>query len=205
MKRSYHPFRVHPGVVASVFAAVLLSLVGSTPPKGLVPSASAQGRGGNINRVPAPSPSRPRRAKTPPKIRTARRAQRKTPEKPPRDATPEYGTIVLKDDKWRLDNFAVELRGSPEARGYIICYGGRKVVVGEANKRCADARQQLTARGIADSRLVTVEGGHREKPEMELWIVPEGASPPHATPTVFPGGAHHANNSNRGDHKQDEE
>jgi hypothetical protein len=42
-------------------------------------------------------------------------------------------------------------------------------------------------RGIDASRLVFVNGGFREKDSVEVWIVPAGAEPPRATPTVQAG------------------
>ena len=47
------------------------------------------------------------------------------------------------------------------------------------------AREYLVSqRGIDASRLVVVNGGFREEDSVELWMVPSGAKPPQATPTV---------------------
>jgi hypothetical protein len=35
-------------------------------------------------------------------------------------------------------------------------------------------------------RLFSIDGGYREQPTVELWIVPGSATPPVATPTVDP-------------------
>ena len=42
-------------------------------------------------------------------------------------------------------------------------------------------------RGIDGSRLTIVNGGFRESDNVELWVVPSGATPPRATPTVQAG------------------
>jgi hypothetical protein len=99
----------------------------------------------------------------------------------------EYGNIRFNDEKARLDNFAIELQNDPMAQGYLVCYGGRRGRTGEAQRRCDRAKDYLvTTRGITADRIVTVDGGFREDLTVELWIVPSGATPPAATPTVDP-------------------
>jgi hypothetical protein len=97
----------------------------------------------------------------------------------------EYGNIAFNDEKARLDNFAIELQNDPGAQGYIIAYGGRRARANEAQARADRAKDYLVnTRGIDAGRLVTVDGGHREELTVELWIVPSGAVPPQASPTV---------------------
>ncbi|HEX8722175.1 MAG TPA: hypothetical protein VF736_16290 [Pyrinomonadaceae bacterium] len=99
----------------------------------------------------------------------------------------EYGNIRFNDEKARLDNFAIELQNDPTAQGYLVCYGGRRGRTGEAQRRCDRAKDYLvTTRGISADRIVTVDGGFREDLTVELWIVPSGATPPAASPTVDP-------------------
>jgi hypothetical protein len=99
----------------------------------------------------------------------------------------EYGNIKFNDEKARLDNFAIELQNDPTAQGYLVCYGGRRGRTGEGQRRCDRAKNYLVStRGIDAARVVTVDGGFREDLTVELWIVPSGATPPAATPTVDP-------------------
>ena len=99
----------------------------------------------------------------------------------------EYGNIRFNDEKARLDNLAVELQNDPTAQGYIICYGGRVGRAGEAQRRCDRAKNDLvTRRSISADRIVTVDGGYKENLTVELWVVPQGATPPGATPSVDP-------------------
>jgi hypothetical protein len=99
----------------------------------------------------------------------------------------EYGNIRFNDEKARLDNFAIELQNNPGAQGYIIAYGGRVGRAGEAQRRADRARDYLVnTRGIDASRIVTVDGGYREELTVQLWIVPQGATPPAAEPSVDP-------------------
>jgi hypothetical protein len=97
----------------------------------------------------------------------------------------QYGNIPRNDVKARLDNFANELQANPGAQGYIIAYGGRRGPAGEAQRRADFAKDYLVnTRGIDAGRLVTLDGGFMEEATTELWLVPAGATPPTASPTV---------------------
>lgn len=100
--------------------------------------------------------------------------------------TDEYGDISFRDERARLDNFAVDLQSGTGFDGYIICYGGRRGRRGEARARCARARNYLVARrNIPARRIVTIDGGYREQLTVTLWPLPRGArfTP---SPTVDP-------------------
>jgi hypothetical protein len=97
----------------------------------------------------------------------------------------QYGNIAFNDEKARLDNFAIQLQNEPGAQGYIIAYGGRRGRTGEAQARADRAKDYLVnTRGVDPGRIVTVDGGFREDLTVELWIVPTGATPPTASPTL---------------------
>ena len=92
------------------------------------------------------------------------------------------------DQKARLDNLAVELQNDPTTTTYIFAYGGRTSQVGQADRLLARARDYLVSqRGIDNARIVLQNGGFREEDCVEVWIVPQGATVPQATPTVQPG------------------
>ena len=97
----------------------------------------------------------------------------------------ECNSCTFDDQKARLDNLAVELQHDPSTRAYIIAYGGRMSPLGQVEVLMSRARDYLVSqRGIDASRLVVVNGGFREEDSVELWMVPSGAKPPQATPTV---------------------
>lgn len=106
---------------------------------------------------------------------------------PPREPRKldEFGDMRFRDERPRLDNFVAELRNDPSARGYVICYGGGRGGAVAARGRCARARGYLV-RTQHPSRIVTVEGGMREGPSVELWVVPSGATLPRPTPSPRP-------------------
>ena len=100
----------------------------------------------------------------------------------------ECDHCTFDDQKARLDNLAVELQNDPSTTGYIIAYGGRTSPIGQVERLMTRARDYLIQqRGIDASRLVMVNGGFREYDSVELWIVPSGAAPPRATPTIQAG------------------
>lgn len=86
-----------------------------------------------------------------------------------------------------LDNLAMILQKEPSLEGYIIVYGGRIGRRGYAKARSERARYYLTeTRGVQADRFAIVEGGYREKPMFEIWLVPRNSQKPIATPSVDP-------------------
>jgi hypothetical protein len=107
-----------------------------------------------------------------------------------------------------FEGFAEALRRHPKTVGYLIAYAGvRKDERGQYNDKgieiwhktvtivqpAASARRELRNRksylvkkfGVSSSRLITIFGGYREAPIMELWIGPHSGHAPIATPTIF--------------------
>ncbi|HEX3085659.1 MAG TPA: hypothetical protein VHP99_14100, partial [Pyrinomonadaceae bacterium] len=88
----------------------------------------------------------------------------------------EYGNIRFNDEKARLDNFAIQLQNEPTAQGYIIGYGACDA---EGLTRANRAKDYLVnTRGIDSGRLVTTDAGCLPNLQVQLWIVPQGATPP---------------------------
>lgn len=99
----------------------------------------------------------------------------------------EYGNLRWGDEQARLDNFAIELLNDPEAVGYIVGYGGRRSLRGEASRRIERAKKYLTAvRAVPAERVVTMDAGYREYLTVELMVGMKGATPPAPSPTVDP-------------------
>jgi hypothetical protein len=116
------------------------------------------------------------------------------PPPPPRESpSREFDvccTCSFDDQKARLDNLGIELQNSPSITSYIIAYAGRTSRGGQAERLLARAKDYLVGKRRVDpARLVTLNGGYREEDCVELWIVPQGATPPQATPTVQAGEA----------------
>lgn len=84
-----------------------------------------------------------------------------------------------------LDNFAIELSGNTQLRGYIIIYAGRKSRRGEAKEMAEGARKYLIdKRMVSPDRFIAIDGGFRENAEYDLFTVGLEIPPPTPTPTV---------------------
>jgi len=102
---------------------------------------------------------------------------------PPAQATKfdEYGNIRFNDEKARLDNYAIQLQNQPGSTGTILVYGS---CAGEAQQRGDRAKDYLVnTRGIEAGRITVVDGGCRSDLTVQLWIVPQGSTPPAADTT----------------------
>ena len=104
----------------------------------------------------------------------------KPPPAPPRKFD-EYGNIRFNDEKARLDNYAIQLQNEPGSTGTIIVYGS---CAGEAQQRGDRAKDYLVnTRGIEAGRITVVDAGCRSDLNVQLWIVPQGSTPPAAETT----------------------
>ncbi len=130
-----------------------------------------------------------------PACRQSAQASTTIPQPPPPRESPSREFDVccscsFDDQKARLDNLGIELQNDPSTTSYIIAYAGRTSRAGQAERLLARAKDYLVQkRGVDPARLVTLNGGYREEDCVELWIVPQGATPPQATPTVQAGEA----------------
>jgi hypothetical protein len=95
----------------------------------------------------------------------------------------EFGELSVEKESERLASFASNL---PQANDHIviIAYAGRTSVRNYTSTSLRRLKTQLTAAGIPSERLTINDGGFREEPAFELWLVPEGSEAPRPTPTV---------------------
>ena len=102
---------------------------------------------------------------------------------PPAKKFDEFPNIARNDEKARLDNFAVGLQNDPTATGYVIVYPSRRGQTGDVQKHTTRIIDYLVnSRGIDARRIVTLVGPMRDDLRVELWIAPQGASPPTPAP-----------------------
>lgn len=98
-----------------------------------------------------------------------------------------HGTLPRRQEVARLSDFAAQLKNQPGVQGYLLIYGGRRGRAGEAQKMAARSQKFLTKmHGIDPRRIVTVDGGFKERLTIDLWLVPTGVNPPLPEPTVAP-------------------
>jgi hypothetical protein len=91
----------------------------------------------------------------------------------------DYLNIARNDEKARLDNFGIELQNDPTATGYVIVYPGRSSKRAEVQDQFGRVIDYLVnSRRIDKSRIRTIEGRKKDQLSKELWITPQGATPP---------------------------
>ncbi len=91
----------------------------------------------------------------------------------------EFPDISRNDEKARLDNYVIELQNDPGATAHVIVYPGRDGKRGEVQKHANRIVDYLVnSRGLDKSRIVTLVGPARDHLFVELWITPQGATPP---------------------------
>lgn len=100
----------------------------------------------------------------------------------------EFGAMVATESQYaRLDNFAIELQNDPTATAVLVFYAGRTSRKGAIEALTDQTKKYLTVtRGIDPGRIQSVDGGFREEGVIEIWLMPSGAEPPMASPTVDP-------------------
>lgn len=95
----------------------------------------------------------------------------------------EFPEITSNDEKARLDNFVIELKADPTATAYVIVYPSRSDRTRDVQthtRRIVD--YLVNSRGFDARRIVTLVGPPRERLLVELWNMPQGATPPAPVP-----------------------
>lgn len=91
----------------------------------------------------------------------------------------EFPDISRNDEKARLDNYAIELQNDPTSTAHVVVYPGRNSKRGEVQQHANRVVEYLVhSRGLDKSRIVTLVGPARDNLYVELWITPQGATPP---------------------------
>jgi hypothetical protein len=102
------------------------------------------------------------------------------------DPFDSLGGMDFEQQKLFLDNFYVALL-KKKAIAYMIAYGGKRARPNEARKRAERAKQYLVAvRQFPGDRIKVIDGGYREKRDLELYVVSDGVCLPTPFPTVDP-------------------
>ncbi|HJY29824.1 MAG TPA: hypothetical protein VJ306_17470 [Pyrinomonadaceae bacterium] len=91
----------------------------------------------------------------------------------------EFPDISRNDEKARLDNFGIEMQNDPTATAYVIVYPGRSSKRGEVQHHASRVVDYLVnSRNLDQNRIKTLVGPARDELYVELWITPQGATPP---------------------------
>ncbi|MCU1287835.1 MAG: hypothetical protein JWN60_64 [Acidobacteria bacterium] len=102
----------------------------------------------------------------------------------------------------RLDNFMNALSNDGTSRGFIVVYEGRYSEYVYNKKKEGKLKSflprfsesafrvhlmqnyMINFRRFPKEKVLFISGGFRENHTVELWVVPNGANPPKATPTL---------------------
>jgi hypothetical protein len=95
-----------------------------------------------------------------------------------------YTDLSPEEEKARLDNFAIYLqKDEPQFKGYIVVYAGEGARSGDAKAHAKWAKGHLIkVRKITATRIITIDGGCRDRLEVELYALPSSMSPPAPNP-----------------------
>lgn len=115
----------------------------------------------------------------------------------------EYSWVPCGHIMALLDNVFAEQKEDPTSKLYVFYYEGKdhpqtvwnnklkkyeeKVFRPKRGNALNLAREvPLYAKGrkLDENKIILIEGGYRDEATLELWLVPEGAAPPKATPTI---------------------
>lgn len=87
--------------------------------------------------------------------------------------------VAFDDMKARLDGFYATALKDSNSRAYVFIYRGKHR---SSRYTVSNVRDYLVLRGLPSDRMVVINGGRRESPAIELWVVPQGAAAPKPTP-----------------------
>jgi hypothetical protein len=91
--------------------------------------------------------------------------------------------IHYDDMQARLDSFVTDaLMKEPNSRAYLILYRRRNSYSRFYPWQLKD--YLVNIRRLPANHVKAVYGGYRKAPMLELWVVPEGAADPKATPAI---------------------
>ena len=102
---------------------------------------------------------------------------------PPPAKFGEFGVVDDETFKRNMDALSKFLAQSPDNL-HVIVYAGRNSERGFTQNWFKRIREALVAAEILPRRVSGVDGGYREEPLLEFWIVPVGVDPPRPQPTI---------------------
>jgi len=95
-----------------------------------------------------------------------------------------YCDLPLKSEESRLDALANALKADPNSVAYILAYAGQGACIWEAEWRTNRAKKYLVEKRAIDSeRVITMDGGFREKSVIEIFVAARDGCGPLPMPT----------------------
>ena len=95
----------------------------------------------------------------------------------------DFGEIDDKTFKLYMEQMSTFLTQTPDNL-VLIGYAGRNSERGFTLRWLRRIKDSLVMSGIAQRRVIALDGGFREEPTFDFWTVPLGAEMPRPTPTI---------------------
>jgi hypothetical protein len=89
-------------------------------------------------------------------------------------ATQRITFVSVEKARPALDAYVALLQANPGMKAYVIVYGGRFECRGEANQIIRIVRSYLVDKKIEEGRLVCVNGKHRERSQIDMFLIAPG-------------------------------
>ncbi len=100
----------------------------------------------------------------------------------PASLSDEFGALPDAELATRIESLIASVPAGDQV--YVMAYAGRTNIRGYASATLRQIRTVAIRSGIPSDKLVTVDGGYREEPAFEFWLVPVGAEAPAPTPSI---------------------
>ena len=99
----------------------------------------------------------------------------------------EFQLGPVDDALGRLDTYIIALVNEKRWTGYIVLYKGREMSSRRMSAyKTSIMRHVLHKRAVPPARIKLIDGGYRAKPEIELYLLTAGLSPPEPRATWTP-------------------
>ena len=85
--------------------------------------------------------------------------------------------VSTQEQRARLRELAIMLRGWKSSKVSVIAYGGRISCLGEARSRGEVVRKYLEQQGIDRGRVKVIDAGHADKWLISIWVAPADVEP----------------------------
>ena len=95
----------------------------------------------------------------------------------------EFGDLHVEKENERLTSAVMAISQNTD-NILMIAYAGRNNIRGYASTALRRMKTYLGTLGVPSDRVGTMDGGFREEPGYEIWVVPVGAETPKPTPTI---------------------
>lgn len=94
----------------------------------------------------------------------------------------QYGFMSFKEEAPRLNEVVTALKQWPGGRVFIVVYPSQTTPLKEARMRAQRAKRYMMKKGISAGRVITMIGGRRKEPVVNLYLAPLLSAAPILSP-----------------------